>query len=142
MKAIELAAIVVLSQAICMSALAQGSNQPAQQFFNFVCEIDAAPVSSSYRTPDGNTSIDTFDSHRLCTGEASARNIKLECSGTLPGWNQGSLSATGFPCTINGDRCGIEPQPGDPNAPFLTATQSSLSVSASGAASLVCFYKP
>jgi hypothetical protein len=78
----------------------------------------------------------------LCAGSASLRNVKLECTGTFPGWNEGSVSATNFPCTINGDTCSLAPLPGDPNAPFLTATASSLTVDASGAAALTCFYKP
>jgi hypothetical protein len=134
--------IVVLAHAICTSALAQTSTEPATQFFNFVCEIDSTPVGGNYTTPDGTKSIFTFSSRRLCTGEASQRNVKLECSGTFPGWNQGSVSASSFPCTINGDTCGLEPLASDPNAPYLTATASTLTVDASGAAALTCFYKP
>lgn len=135
-------ALIILAQLAWAPALAQSGNEPAQQFFNFVCEIDSTPVSSTYKTPDGTKSIDTFESRRLCTGEASSRNVKLECSGTFPGWTEGSRSATNFPCTINGDRCGLAPLSGDPNTPFLTATASSLTVDASGAAALTCFYKP
>ena len=139
---VGLLTLFVLAHAVGTPALAQSGTEPAQQFFNFVCEVDATPVSNTYTTPDGTKSIFTFNSRRLCTGEASARNIKLECSGTLPGWNQGNVSASGFPCTINGDTCGVAPLASDPNLPFLTATDSSLTVDTTGAAALTCFYKP
>jgi hypothetical protein len=118
--------------------------EPATHFSNFVCEIDVSVVG--FTLPDGTTSVDTFDSTRLCTGEASALNVKIECADTIPGWNRGQQSASGFPCTINGDTCGLAPppppQPGSENAPFLTTTDSNLTVTPGGAAQLSCFFKP
>jgi hypothetical protein len=141
---LRLLAPVLLVLANGTPAVAQTGNEPASQFFNFVCEIDLSvlPLPPGFTLADGTTSVFTFDSRRLCTGEASTRNVKVECEDIIPGWNQGNQSAKGFTCTINGDTCGLAPRPGDPSAPFLTATDSSLTVGASGAAKLLCFYKP
>jgi hypothetical protein len=84
----------------------------------------------------------TFTSSKLCTGEASTRNVKLECNDVIPGWNLGKKTTSSFACTINGDMCGLAPRAGDPSAPFLTATDQTLTVDATGAAKLLCFYKP
>jgi hypothetical protein len=137
-----LLAPILLALASGTPAFAQ--TEPATQFSNFVCEIDVSVVG--FTLADGTTSVDTFDSTRLCTGAASARNVKLECEDTIPGWNRGQQSASGFPCTINGDTCGLAPppppQPGSENAPFLTTTDSALNVTPGGAAKLTCFFKP
>ena len=137
-----LVAPVLLPLCAGTPAFAQTANEPATQFFNFVCEIDLSVVPVGFKLADGTTSLFTFASRKLCTGAASVRNVKLECQDTVPGWNKGNQSVSGFLCTINGDRCNLEPRPGDLSAPFLTATASTLTVDASGVANLTCFYKP
>lgn len=116
---------------------------PATKFSRFICEIDLSVLPVS---PPGDPSVFTFNSTRLCAGAASRRNVKLECEDVIPGWTLGNVSATNFVCTINGDTCGLapppRPQPGSENAPFLTATQQQLTVSAAGKAKLTCFFKP
>jgi hypothetical protein len=141
---LRLLAAIPLALATGTPAVAQ--TEPATDFFNFICEIDVSVLGTGFTLADGTTSVFTFDSTRLCAGSASARNVKIECDDTVPGWNQGQRSASGFVCTINGDTCGLapppRPQPGSENAPFLTATQQQLTVSAAGKAKLTCFYKP
>jgi hypothetical protein len=138
-----LLAPILLALANGTSAFAQ--TEPASQFFNFICEIDVSVLGTGFTLEDGTTSVYTFDSRRLCAGEASARNAKIECDGDIPGWNQGQQSASGFECTINGDTCGLAPppppEPGSENAPFLTTTDSDLNVNPGGAAKLTCFFK-
>ena len=120
--------------------------EPASQFSNFVCEIDLSVVPVGFKLADGTTSLFTFDSTRLCTGSASARNVTLNCQDTVPGWNKGAQSVKGFPCTINGDTCNVAPNvaplPGDSNKPFLTTTNSTLAINSNGVAKLTCLYNP
>lgn len=116
--------------------------QQSEEFFGNICEIDTTPLNVPYTTPDGTKSVFTFSSRKLCTGVASARNIKLECTAPLPEWNRKDQSVKNFPCTINGDQCGVSPKPGDTaNAPYLTTRNSNLKVRA-GIATLTCLYKP
>jgi hypothetical protein len=122
-------------------ASSQAVKEPATKFSGFICEIDLSVLPVDFPLPDG-TSVFTFKSRRECAGSASRRNVKLECEDVIPGWNLGNVSATNFICTINGDTCNLTPRPGDPNAPFLTATQQQLTVSAAGKAKLTCFFKP
>jgi hypothetical protein len=137
MKTLISTALAFLAAIAAMPALAQN----AEEFFGSICEIDTTPLNVPYTTPDGTKSVFTFESRKLCTGAASARNIKLECRAPLPGWNRGNRSVKNFECTINGDQCGVEPKSNDPNAPYLTATQSNLKVQ-DGVATLTCFFKP
>jgi hypothetical protein len=116
-------------------APASAQNQPAQHFDAFACEIDTTPLNVNYTLPDGTKSKLTYVSERLCTGEASRRNVKLTCQATLPSWTAGNVSASGFPCGMFVSVCGLSPA-------FVTSTDSSLTVDSAGAASLVCFHKP
>jgi hypothetical protein len=138
--------LAALPLALVSGTAAVAQTEPATQFFNFICEIDVSVLGTGFTVADGTTSVFTFDSRRLCTGAASARNAKIECDGNIPGWNQGQRSASGFACTINGDTCGLAPPPppapGSENAPFLTTTDSNLTVTPAGAANLTCFFKP
>jgi hypothetical protein len=141
MKTINSAAMAFL----VMFAAAPAFAQQTEEFFGNICEIDTSRLplgNNPYVTPDGTQSVYTFNSHKLCTGVASKRNIKLECTTPLPDWgNRGDKSAKNFVCTINGDQCGLSPKAGDPNKPYLTATQSQLKV-IGGIATLTCQYKP
>jgi hypothetical protein len=138
MKSVYSMALACLSLFAASPALAQN----AQTFSGSICEIDTTPLNvPSYTTPDGTKSIYTFNSTKLCTGVASKRNIKLTCTGTLPNWNRPDKQVKNFVCTINGDQCGLSPKSGDPNTPYLTATQSILQVTG-GVATLTCYYKP
>lgn len=138
MKSIDLAAVALLAVFAAAPALAQ----EAETFIGNICEIDTTPLNVPYTTPDGTRSVFTFDSTKLCTGVASKRNIKLDCSAPLPGWNNGDRSVKNFECTINGDQCGLSPKPNDlRNRPYLTTFESQLKVSG-GTATLTCFYKP
>jgi hypothetical protein len=127
-----LLAPVLLALATGTPAFAQ--SEPATDFFNFICEIDVSVLGTDFALDDGTTSVFTFDSRRACAGSASTRNAKIDCEDTIPGWDQGQQSASGFACTINGDTCGL--------APLLTTTDSNLTVSPGGAAKLTCFYHP
>lgn len=109
-------------------------NEPALHFQDFACEIDTEPLNVNY-TLDGMKSILTYDTDRLCTGAASARNVKLTCTATLPGWNFGNRSASGFPCGMFTGVCGL-PQS------FVDTADSSLTVDSTGVANLQCFFKP
>jgi hypothetical protein len=127
---------------LAVFAAAPAFAQNAQTFTGSICEIDTTPLNvPSYTTPDGTRSIYTFNSTKLCTGVASQRNIKLTCRGTLPNWNRPDKQVKNFVCTVNGDQCGLSPKAGDPNKPYLTATQSNLQV-VGGVATLTCNYKP
>ena len=127
---------------LAVFAAAPAFAQNAQTFTGSICEIDTTPLNvPSYTTPDGTRSIYTFNSTKLCTGVASQRNIKLTCRGTLPNWNRPDKQVKNFVCTVNGDQCGLSPKGGDPNKPYLTATQSNLQV-VGGVATLTCNYKP
>lgn len=140
MKLIPSAAVAVLAMFAAASATAQNS----EEFLGGICEIDTSVfnLTPPYLTPDRTTSVFTFNSRKLCTGVASKRNIKLECSAPLPGWNRGDRTVKNFKCTINGDQCGLSPKPTDvENAPYITARESQLKVSG-GVATLTCFYKP
>jgi hypothetical protein len=117
-----LLAPVLLALATGTPAFAQ--SEPATDFFNFICEIDVSVLGTDF----------ALDSRRACAGSASTRNAKIDCEDTIPGWDQGQQSASGFACTINGDTCGL--------APLLTTTDSNLTVSPGGAAKLTCFYHP
>ena len=147
---LSLLAPVLLILAPGPPAFAQTSTEPASHFDNFICEIDVSVLGTGFKiddgTADGTTSVFTFDSTRLCAGSASERNAKIQCDGTIPGWNQGQRSASGFTCTINGDTCDLAPPappaPGSENAPFLTTTDSNLTVNPGGSAKLTCFFKP
>jgi hypothetical protein len=121
-----------------MIAPAAAENEPAQHFEGFECEIDTAPLNLDYTLPDGLKSKLTYLSERLCTGEASKRNVKLTCTATLEGWADqglGNRSASGFPCGIFVGICGLSPS-------FVDTTDSSLTVDSAGVASLLCFHKP
>jgi hypothetical protein len=139
MKTLNAAALAFLALFAATPAFAQQS----QEFRGSICEID----TSVFRlTPpyllDGSSSAYTFNSVKLCTGVASKRNIKLECTAPLPGWNRGDRTVKNFTCTINGDQCGVSPKPTDTaNRPHLTATESQLKVRGT-TATLTCFYKP
>jgi hypothetical protein len=137
MKSSICAAVALLASLASVPASAQN----AQTFTGGVCEIDTTPFKVSYLTPDGTRSVFTNTSTKLCTGVASKRNVKLECTAPLPGWTLGDRQAKNFVCTINGDQCGLSPKATDKNAPYLTATQSILKV-VGGVAQLSCFYKP
>ena len=141
MKTVNSAAMAVLA----MFATAPAFGQQSEEFFGNICEIDTSRLplgNNPYVTPDGTRSVYTFNSQKLCTGVASKRNIKLLCTAPLPNWgNRGDKSAKNFVCTINGDQCGVSPKGGDPNKPYLTATQSQLKV-IGGIATLTCQYKP
>jgi hypothetical protein len=137
MKTMNSAAMAFLAVFAAAPAFAQQS----EEFLGSICEIDTTPFRVSYLTPDDTRSVFTYTSRKLCTGVASKRNIKLECSAPLPGWTLGDRSAKNFVCTINGDQCGVSPKASDPNKPYLTATQSLLKVRA-GIATLTCYYKP
>lgn len=138
MKTVNSAALALLAVFAAAPALAQES----ETFLGNICEIDTTPLNVPYTTPDGTRSVFTFDSTKLCTGVASKRNIKLECTAPLPGWNGGDRSVKNFECTINGDQCGLSPKPADlRNRPYLTTFTSQLKVNG-GIATLTCFYKP
>jgi hypothetical protein len=141
MRALNAAALALLAVLVATPALAQNS----QEFFGSICEIDTSVLplgDNPYVTPDGTRSVYTFSSRKLCTGVASRRNIKLECTSPLENWgNRGDKSVKNFVCTINGDQCGVTPKAADPNKPYLTATQSQLKV-IGGIATLTCQYKP
>ncbi len=141
MKTVNSAAMALLA----MFAAAQALAQQSEEFFGSICEIDTSRLplgNNPYVTPDGTQSVYTFNSRKLCTGVASKRNIKLECTAPLPNWgSRGDKSAKNFVCTINGDQCGLSPKAADPNKPYLTSTQSLLKVRG-GIATLTCYYKP
>jgi hypothetical protein len=141
MKTISSAAMAFLAAFAAAPAFAQES----EEFFGSICEIDTSVLNLNppFESADGSASVFTFNSRKLCTGVASRRNIKLECIADLrPQWgNRKDRSVKNFVCTINGDQCGISPRAGDPNAPYLTATQSNLKVRG-GVATLTCFFKP
>jgi len=140
MKTINSAAMAFLAMVAAAPAIAQQS----EEFFGSICEIDTSvlKLTNPYVTPDGIRSVFTFNSRKLCTGVASKRNVKLECTEPLPNWgNRGDRSAKNFVCTINGDQCGLSPKAADPNNPYLTSTQSQLKV-IGGIATLTCQYKP
>jgi hypothetical protein len=139
MRTLNAAALAFLALLAATPALAQQS----QEFRGSICEIDtsAFKLTTPYLV-DGSQSVYTFNSVKLCTGVASKRNIKLECTAPLPGWNRGDRQVkNNFTCTINGDQCGVLPKPADANAPYLTATERLLKVRG-GIATLTCFYKP
>ena len=141
MKTINSAVMAFLAVLAATPALAQNS----EEFFGSICEVDTSVLplgNNPYVTPDGTRSVYTFTSRKLCTGVASKRNVKLECTAPLPNWgSRGDKSAKNFVCTINGDQCGLSPKAADPNKPYLTATQSQLKV-IGGIATLTCQYKP
>jgi hypothetical protein len=117
--------------------IAPASAQESDHFDGVACEIDTTPLNVDYTT-NGSKSVLTYDSERLCTGVASSRNVKLTCSAPLPGWKQqrlGNRSASGFPCGIFVNICGLSPS-------FVHSTVSTLSVTATGVATLQCFLKP
>jgi len=119
------------------------STGSATQFSNFICQIDLSVLQPPFTLPDGTRSLFTFNSTRLCTGTASARNVKLTCSDAIPNWPQGTTASTkNFVCTINGETCNLAPMAGDQSAPQLTATDQNLTVDTTGLAQLTCFYKP
>jgi hypothetical protein len=131
---------VLLALGIGVPAFAQSSGS-ATQFSNFICQIDLSVLQLTL--PDGTSSLFTFNSNRLCTGTASARNVKLDCQDVIPNWPQGTTASTrNFECTINGDTCNLAPMSTDRNAPLLTATDQNLTVDTTGLAHLTCFYKP
>ena len=139
MKTLNAAALASLALFAATPAFAQQS----QEFRGSICEIDTSVLNLNppYLTPDNTTSVFTLNSRKLCTGVASKRNVKIECTAPLPGWNRGDRSIKNFTCTINGDQCGLTPKPTDTNAPYLTATESLLKVRGT-TATLTCFYKP
>ena len=139
MKTLNAAALAFLALFAATSALAQSS----QEFRGSICEIDTSVFNLTPRyLVDGSPSVNTLNSVKLCTGVASKRNVKLECTAPLPGWNRGDRQVkNNFTCTINGDQCGLSPKPTDANAPYLTATERLLKVRG-GIATLTCFYKP
>ena len=137
MKGFKTAALALVAVFAATPALAQSS----QDFRGSICEIDPAPFNVDYKTPEGFPTVFTYSSRKLCSGVASKRNIKLECTAPLPGWTFGNRTAKNFVCTINGDQCGLSPKPQDKSAPYLTATQQTLTV-LGGVAQLTCFYKP
>ena len=123
-------------------AFAQSTGS-ATHFSNFICQIDLSVLQPPFTLRDGTSSLFTFDSSRLCTGTASARNVKLDCQGVIPNWPPGTTaSVNNFVCTINGDTCNVAPLASDPSTPLLTATDQNLTVDTTGAAHLTCFYKP
>jgi hypothetical protein len=141
MRTINSAAMAVLAM---FAAAAPALAQDTDVFVGNICEIDTSElkVTPPYLTPDGTSQTFTFDSTKLCTGVASKRNIKLECVAPLVNWGtRGDMQVKNLECTINGDQCGLSPKEGDPNAPYLTATQSVLKVKG-GIATLTCYYKP
>jgi hypothetical protein len=138
MKILNAAALAFLALLAATPALAQSS----QEFRGSICEIDTSAFKLTPRfLVDGSPSVYTFNSVKLCTGVASKRNVKLECTAPLPGWNRGDRQVKNFTCTINGDQCGLTPKLTDKNAPYLTATESLLKVRGT-TATLTCFYKP
>jgi hypothetical protein len=129
---------------LAVFAVASAAAQDSETFSGSICEIDTSVLNLTppYLTPDGTTSVFTFDSSKLCTGVASKRNVKVQCVAPLPQYNRGDRSVKNFKCTINGDQCGISPKPTDiENAPYITTRESQLKVSG-GVATLTCFYKP
>jgi hypothetical protein len=118
-------------------AMGQSGTDPATQFTGFLCEINLGENglnTSQYVSPlvkDGI--IFTFNSSKLCTGSAPGENIKIDCTGRIPGWKGANINLQDVPCTVGGAACGT---PG-----ILTATNNRLSVDASGNATLTCQYK-
>ena len=144
MKPITLAAMAFLAMFAALPAFAQDS----QEFFGSVCEIDTSVLplgNNPYVTEGGFSSVLTTNTHKLCTGVASKRNVRYDCTAVLPGWveqNRKDIATKKlFVCTINGDQCGVSPKSNDPNKPYLTATAAQLKVRG-GIATLTCFYKP
>jgi hypothetical protein len=130
MKAIYAVALAFLALVTATPAFAQSS-----QTFVTSCQIE--PSSFGVNRPP----VFTLKATKLCTGVASRRNIKLDCTANLRNWPHGDMSIKGVECAINGDQCGVSPRDGDPNSPFLTATESHLKIKR-GVATLTCFYKP
>jgi len=137
-KASMLLAVVLVISAT-MPALSQ-SKGPATQFFGSVCEIDLRQISGL--PPAFQRSEFTLSTTKSCAGTPSLRNAKLVCEDTIRDWTFGDRSAKNFVCTINGKICNLPAKPGDPNAPLVTTTVTTLTVSSAGKAKLTCFYKP
>ena len=128
MKAIYAVALAFLALVTATPAFAQNS-----QTFVTSCQIE--PSSFGVNRPP----VFTLKATKLCTGVASKRNIKLDCTAPLPG--QPDLLVTNVGCAINADQCGVAAKGDDPNFPLVTATQSQIKV-ARGIATLTCWYKP
>jgi hypothetical protein len=128
----------ILAVSLALLAMATATPTFAQNAEKFVagCQIDPSTFGIDDYPP-----VFTLNATKLCTGVASKRNIKLDCSAPLPGWPHGDLSLEGVECAINGDQCGVAPRTSDPNTPFLTATESHLKIKG-GVATLTCWYKP
>jgi hypothetical protein len=140
-KGIKYVVALALTMGAAAPALSQTATDPATQAFNTICELDLSVLPIAFG-PGERTQFTTFDTRTLCTGSAPNENIKRECTTVIPGWTRGSVSASNFVCTINPDFCDLAASASDPNAPFVTATASQLSVNTSGVAKLTCFYKP
>jgi hypothetical protein len=129
---------IVYSVVLTFLAMGTATSAFAQNAETFVagCQIDPSTFGI-----DDYPAVYTLNATKLCTGVASRRNIKLDCTANLRNWPHGDMSIKGVECAINGDQCGVSPRDGDPNSPFLTATESHLKIKR-GVATLTCFYKP
>jgi len=141
MTCVKVLGPLILTLGAAAPALGQADTDPATKSFNTICEVDVSVLPIVF-APGEQTQFTTFDSRTLCTGSLAAEVIKRECTTVIPGWTRGSVSASGFECTINPDFCEVAASASDPNAPFVTATASQLSVDGTGLAMLTCFYKP
>ena len=110
---------------------------PATQFGGFLCEINLADRLSPL--PSGVPgSVFTNSSTKLCTGTSSSQNVKITCVATVPNWPAGStVSPTKVPCTLNVGQCA-----GCAGKGLLSATNSNLTIDASGHAQLICQFQP
>jgi hypothetical protein len=110
MKAIYAVALAFLALVAATPAFAQSSSQ------TFVTSCQIEPSSFGVNRPP----LFTLNATKLCTGVASKRNIKLDCTAPLPG--QPDLLVTNVGCAINADQCGLAAKGDDPNFPLVTAT--------------------
>jgi hypothetical protein len=142
---LRLLAPLLLAVGIATPAFSQTTKEPSIKFFNFLCEIDltqlrAEQLPSGFPLPEGG-SVFTLTSTKTCAGSASARNAKIECVDTIPGWRHTvDVTTTDFTCLINGAQCDL-PGPFVEPPSFVKATQRSLTISTRGKAKLTCFYK-
>ena len=130
-----------------MAASLPAAAQSSKTFSAFICEINLKENGLDKRCansglPDSECVkggiVYTFNTNKLCTGEASNVNIKLDCSVQISGWTGGSVNMPVL-CSIGGAACDVSrPSTG---GVLKDTTNNRLTVDASGLANLSCQWK-